>query len=130
VLLYHLATGSFPVRATTIEGLRQGHRSGARVLLRDARADLPTTFVRAIDRAIGSEPSQRYESAGELERDLLRTIDESPRADSEAADADRAPRLSKTVVWKAAAFSAAAAAAAIVTIATPALRSLWGCPAR
>src|SRR5207253_6375466 len=56
VLLYHLATGTFPVRATTIDELTAGHAKGRAVRLRDARADLPTKFVQVIDRATSNDP--------------------------------------------------------------------------
>ena len=70
VLLYHLVTGSFPTRATTIEELREGHAKDAGVRLRDARADLPTAFVTVVDRATAGDPNRRYASAGALEADL------------------------------------------------------------
>ncbi len=38
VLLYHLVTGSFPVRATTIDELQARHRDGTGVRLRDAQS--------------------------------------------------------------------------------------------
>jgi TolB-like protein/tRNA A-37 threonylcarbamoyl transferase component Bud32/Tfp pilus assembly protein PilF len=77
VLLYHLVTGSFPVRATSIEELEDGHRRRRGVRLRDARADLPTSFVRVVDRAISSDPGRRYTSAGAFEAALVETLDDS-----------------------------------------------------
>lgn len=76
VLLYRLVTVSFPVRATSMEDLRAAHGSGGAVGLRDARADLPTAFVRVVDRAIGSDPEKRYATTGALEADLVRALDE------------------------------------------------------
>jgi TolB-like protein/Tfp pilus assembly protein PilF len=75
VLLYHLVTGSFPVRATNIDELREGQATGAGVWLRDARPDLPTAFVRVVDRAIAADPGRRYASAGALESDLVAAFD-------------------------------------------------------
>ena len=75
VLLYRLVTGSFPVRATTIDDLRRAHAAGRGVRLRDARADLPTAFVRVIDRAIAIPRSRRYATPGELEADLLQALE-------------------------------------------------------
>ena len=92
VLLYHLVTGSFPVRATTIEELQEGHRRGRGVRLRDARADLPTAFVRVVDRAIASDPSKRYESAGALEADLAQALDDTAPA-AVVARAEKRPSL-------------------------------------
>jgi TolB-like protein/Tfp pilus assembly protein PilF len=76
VLLYHLVTRTFPVRATSIEELRDGHHKRTAVRLRDARADLPTRFVQVIDRATAPDPASRYASAGELEADLAAAFDE------------------------------------------------------
>src|SRR5438067_2332021 len=77
VLLYHLVTGAFPVRATTIDQLQARHADGAGVRLRDARADLPAGFVRVIDRAIAGDPSARYETAGAFEAALVETLGEA-----------------------------------------------------
>ncbi len=95
VLLYHIVTGSFPVRATTIEELQEGHAKGSGVRLRDARADLPTAFVRVVDRAIAADPSRRYESAGGLEADLVDALDGAtpPPAPVGAGTEPRAPWL-------------------------------------
>jgi eukaryotic-like serine/threonine-protein kinase len=71
VLLYHLVTGSFPVPAATVDELRNAQMRGTQVRLRDARADLPTAFVRVVDRAIARDPSRRYATAGALEADLV-----------------------------------------------------------
>ena len=75
VLLYHLVTGTFPVRATTIEELKVGHDSGSGVRLRDARADLPTAFVQVVDRATASDPARRYASDGAFEAALVEALD-------------------------------------------------------
>ena len=74
VLLYHLVTGSHPVRATTVEELQAGHAQSKAVRLRDARADLPTVFVQVIERAIASDPDRRHGSAGALEADLVQAL--------------------------------------------------------
>ncbi len=63
VLLHHLATGSFPVRATSIDVFRDAHHRRARTLLRDARPDLPRELSSAIDRASAPDPDMRFESA-------------------------------------------------------------------
>jgi TolB-like protein/Tfp pilus assembly protein PilF len=99
VLLYHLVTRSFPTRATTVAGLREGHAQGSGVRLRDARADLPTAFVTVVDRALARDPNRRYGSAGELEADLVQALDATgvPRAPAatpapETADDSVRPR--------------------------------------
>src|SRR5262249_33887329 len=115
VLLYHLVTRSFPVRATTVEGLEKLHAEGGAVRLRDARADLPTSFVRVIDRAIAPEPAARYQSAGELEAALLDALADatpvvSPAVPPEPSD-DRLRRWSR-----AAAIAGAIAAALLLAV--------------
>lgn len=75
VLLYRLVTGTFPVRATSIEELHTAHVNGQGVRLRDVRPDLPTPFVSAVDRATAGDPARRQASAGALEADLVRALD-------------------------------------------------------
>ena len=79
VLLYRLVTGAFPVRAAAMDNLRAAHAKRATVRLRDARPDLPTAFVRVVDRAIASDPANRHASAGEFEHALSTTLVEAPR---------------------------------------------------
>jgi eukaryotic-like serine/threonine-protein kinase len=70
ILLFHLVTGSFPVGGRTLGEIRQAHATGHRRLLRDLRADLPRSFIEAIDRAAASSPTQRFATAGALETAL------------------------------------------------------------
>jgi hypothetical protein len=65
VLLFHLVSGEYP--------FRRGESSGAgdqaareRVLLRDLRPSLPSPFVDLIERALSSNPAERYRTAGEF----------------------------------------------------------------
>jgi serine/threonine-protein kinase len=66
VLLFYLVTGSYPVYGKSREEIEQAHVAGRRVLLSDVRADLPSHFVRVVERATALEPSQRYSSAGAM----------------------------------------------------------------
>jgi serine/threonine-protein kinase len=70
VLLYHLVTNAYPIEAQSVEQLQDRIDEGAWVRLRDARPDLPGEFIRVVERAISSDPKQRYASAGALEHDL------------------------------------------------------------
>ena len=45
VLLYHLFTGSFPVRRLTIRGVRRAHERGERTAVRTARHGVPRKLV-------------------------------------------------------------------------------------
>lgn len=75
VLLYYLATGSYPVEGDTRSQIDQRHQDPAnRRRLRDVRPDLPDTFIRVVERAIADNPADRYRSAGELEAALARTL--------------------------------------------------------
>ena len=70
VTLYRLVTGEFPVRAETLSELRQKHRNREMTLLSDARPDLPAGFVAVVDRALDPKASDRFASAGEMEKAL------------------------------------------------------------
>ena len=125
VLLYHLVTGSFPVWAKTVEELKAKHRNAPPIRLRDARADLPTVFVAVVDRAISRNPADRYLTAGALEADLRKSIDDdtaqltvAPR-ETVAPEQTPAPRRLKTI---AAIGAIAAAIVAGALFALPALR--------
>jgi eukaryotic-like serine/threonine-protein kinase len=70
VLLYHLVTDSYPVEGRTRDDVRRAHRRNECRYLRDVRPDLPEEFVRVVERALASDPRQRYESAGAFEAAL------------------------------------------------------------
>jgi len=111
VLLYHLVTGMFPVRATTIEQLVEGHKKGSSVRLRDARANLPTSFVSVVERAIARDPEQRYATAGAFEADLAQALNDV------AADHLARTRAERTPVRRVSSWGWAGAVAALVTLA-------------
>jgi len=98
VLLYHLVTGAYPVKGQTREQVERAHRRQERARLRDARPDLPDTFVRVVERALADDPGQRYQSAGALEAALAHFL---------ASPAE--PGLTKGRRWAIAAAVAAAA---------------------
>ncbi|MBI2186888.1 MAG: protein kinase [Acidobacteria bacterium] len=70
VLLYRLATASYPIMAASLDELRRQHQSGARRHLRDVRPELPDGFVKAVETAIDPDPARRFATAGELESAL------------------------------------------------------------
>jgi TolB-like protein/tetratricopeptide (TPR) repeat protein len=72
VLLYHLVTNDYPIRAKSLDELRLAHGEGRRVRLHDARPDsLPDSLVRVIERATDAVPEKRYATAGEMQSDLV-----------------------------------------------------------
>ncbi len=70
VLLYHLVTGSYPVRARTVREIRRAQEVGERIAIQTARSDVPAKLARVIERAIEAGPERRYESADALGADL------------------------------------------------------------
>ena len=74
VLLFHLVTGTFPAHGRSLEDLYQIHERNGIQLLRDARPDLPESFVRVVDKILARNPAQRYPSAGALEQALQEVL--------------------------------------------------------
>jgi eukaryotic-like serine/threonine-protein kinase len=70
VLLYRMVTGGYPVEGADRAGIERAHREQRRQRLRDARADLPTGFVQAVERALSPDPSARYQTAAAFEEAL------------------------------------------------------------
>jgi dipeptidyl aminopeptidase/acylaminoacyl peptidase len=66
VLLYHLATGSFPVRGRTLRELREAHARGEHVRMRAYRGKVPKALAAVIERAIQSDPAARFKSVQAL----------------------------------------------------------------
>ena len=71
VLLYHLTTGSYPIKGRTSREVQDAHFLGKKTPLDHARADLPEPFVRIIERSLDPEPERRFESAAALETTLV-----------------------------------------------------------
>ncbi len=106
VLLYYLLTGSYPVDATTVGGLKAAHERPLR-LVRDVRPDLPDAIVRVVERALSKEPEKRYASAGEMAMALSQAI--APTEGSTAVAASRSR-------WRWAVLAFAAGLAALVVV--------------
>jgi serine/threonine protein kinase/cytochrome c-type biogenesis protein CcmH/NrfG len=70
ILLYHVATGSYPVHAQTVRELRAAHERGERTGVQTARRDVRPKLARIIERAIDPQPERRYQSADALGADL------------------------------------------------------------
>jgi hypothetical protein len=75
VLLYYLATASYPIHGTTATEIVRHHRRGLpRKRLSDARPDLPSSFVRVVERALADTPEDRFGDAGAFEAALAETL--------------------------------------------------------
>jgi serine/threonine-protein kinase len=70
VLLYHLVTCTYPVNASSLEGLMAAHVTGEHRTLRDARPDFPAGFVAVVDRALEQNPDDRFPTARAMEEAL------------------------------------------------------------
>lgn len=71
VLLYHLVTGSYPVRGRGLRDLRQAHQRNERTDLATVRPDLSPKLAAIIGRAIDPEPARRHQSASALAAELV-----------------------------------------------------------
>ncbi len=71
VLLFYLATGTFPVEGHSGSEVRRHHaQQVARRRLRDVRPDLPEAFIHVVERATAERPHERQQTVGQLEADL------------------------------------------------------------
>lgn len=74
VVLFALVTGTLPVRASSLAGLRRRHETGEVRHARDLRPDLPQAFAAALDRLLSKDPRSRFATAGAVEQALLQTL--------------------------------------------------------
>jgi tetratricopeptide (TPR) repeat protein len=71
VLLFRLATGSFPVTGDSLSAIAAAHRAGRRSVIADVRPDVPADLGRVIDRMLQADPAERFESAAGIEHALI-----------------------------------------------------------
>jgi Tol biopolymer transport system component len=76
-LLFHLATGSYPIRGRTVREIREAHARGAPTRLRELRPDLPERLLAAVDTALEPDPARRFPDAGSMEAALGHALPES-----------------------------------------------------
>ena len=74
VLLFHLATGTFPVEGSDLASLRRAHREGGPKRLADSRSDLTRELSAAVDRATSRDPASRFSGVGEFLEALPRAV--------------------------------------------------------
>jgi serine/threonine-protein kinase len=77
VLLYHLLTRAYPVRAGSLRDLRQAHERNERKSVRSVRPDVPQKLARVIERATDPKSEQRYQNVEDLRAALAA---QTPRA--------------------------------------------------
>ena len=71
VLLYHMLTGTYPVRARDFSDLRLAHERRDRGNVRAIRRDVPRGLAGIIERAIDADAEQRYECVDALATALV-----------------------------------------------------------
>jgi serine/threonine-protein kinase len=72
VLLYHLVTGSFPVKAASLKEVRVKHERGETTPLRHRLPDVPQPYLCVVERSLSPCPRERFATARQL-ADALRT---------------------------------------------------------
>lgn len=85
VLLYHLTTGTYPVRGRSLKEVGEAHVQGKRRPLDSLRTDLPDAFVRIVEHALHPNPADRYDSPDALRVELASLI--APVVDDRATAA-------------------------------------------
>ena len=75
VLLFYLVSNEFPVAGATLDVIKRAHSAGTRRTVRDVRPDLPSAFVRVVDRALSPDPAARPATAGALEAELAASLE-------------------------------------------------------
>ena len=71
VLLFHLVTARYPVEGATLEQIAAAQARQERFHLRELRPELPDSFGTIVERALDRDPSRRYRTCDEMQRDLM-----------------------------------------------------------
>ena len=74
VLLFYLVTGEYPARLGGLSRVEAMAALAEKRTLMDLRSDLPDQFLRAVGRAIETDPAKRFSSAGQLSEALAECI--------------------------------------------------------
>jgi tRNA A-37 threonylcarbamoyl transferase component Bud32 len=108
VTLYRCATGRYPYRFERNEELVDAIIEGRRVPIAEVLPDVPAEFAALLERAMATDPTRRFESAGAFEAALRAFVGESAPVAQRSA--------SKRRVWAFAGVGALAAAALFVAL--------------
>jgi Tol biopolymer transport system component/tRNA A-37 threonylcarbamoyl transferase component Bud32 len=81
VLLYHLATGAFPVEGRSVREVREAHRAGQRTRLVSRRPDIDNDFAEIVEHLLDTGPDRTYGRASAAGAALVAWLDalERPR---------------------------------------------------
>ena len=72
VLLFHLLTGTYPVVAQDLRGLRAAHERGERRSVRSLAPDTPQELALVLERALEPQPERRQPTADALGAELVK----------------------------------------------------------
>ncbi len=126
VLLYYLVSGAYPVEGSTHEEIAKAHGRHEFKPLRDRRPDLPEGFVRVIERALATQPDDRYASAGSFAQALGASVGfASTRSPLDQRSTDEVARPTSARLR-----SSVLAAAAVLVVASAAGLFWWKTGAR
>jgi eukaryotic-like serine/threonine-protein kinase len=115
VLLFHMVTREFPIKAGTMQELMRAHKSGSLRHLRDLRPDLPAAFVEVVERLLAPNPAGRFQTAGAVEAALRGALAGSATAATDSPE--NRPGRPRASGWT----RAVATAAGFLLVATVAL---------
>jgi serine/threonine protein kinase len=74
VLLFKLATDTYPFHGTSIDDLREAHSNDLRRRAAEERPDLPRGFCDLLERALSTHPGMRFRTPGELGNSLAHEL--------------------------------------------------------
>jgi serine/threonine-protein kinase len=66
VLLYHLVTGCFPVKADSLTEVRFKYERGELISIRDRGPGLPESYLRVVERSLSAHPGDRFATACQM----------------------------------------------------------------
>jgi serine/threonine-protein kinase len=114
VVLYHLMTGSYPVVAADLAGVRTALEAGQLTPLGVARGNLPRRLVDIVDRATAQDPGARFQTVDEVERALTAFVAAADPVAVQARQARRARTAALVIAALAVGGIAVAALTALV----------------
>jgi len=85
VLLYFLVSGRYPVTGSTLADIHAAHETGRRVSLASEHPGLPSSLLHIVDKALATDPAERYKTASELNEALDEALREVARPQYGAA---------------------------------------------
>lgn len=71
VLLFYLVTRRYPYEGHTVDDIRVAHARGRMQALLSLRTDLPQAYVKVVERALATDPRERFSSPGALLQAML-----------------------------------------------------------